>query len=148
MRHSDVVKLAFLFVLNVACIGCSGGGDFGYVEGTVTLDGEPIENALIGFYPTEGRGSIGSTDSEGHYSLRYTASQKGASIGNHRVTVSTFIQEVKARANPRDPDQVVEAVAGRKELLDKSYQDRKNTPLTATVVPGTNPPINFDLKSK
>jgi hypothetical protein len=147
MKRRAITSFAALSVLCIAFTGCGGGGDFGYVEGTVTLDGAPLPNALIGFYPTGGRGSIGSTDSEGHYSLRYTANQKGASVGSHKVTISTAIEEVKAGVYERTGEKR-EAVAGRKEMLDKKYQDRQRTPLTATVKPGNNPPIDFNLTSE
>ena len=152
MRRRDICSLAVLTVFCFASLGCGSGGDFGYVEGTVTLDGKPLENALIGFYPEGGRGSIGSTDSEGHYSLQYTANQKGASVGNHKVTISTAVEEASANSyaeyDEPAPSEVREDIAARKEMLDRSYQDRRRTPLTATVKPGNNPPIDFDLTSE
>jgi hypothetical protein len=147
MRRCDIGFFAALALSCIALAGCGGGGDFGYVEGNITLDGEPLPNALVGFYPTGGRGSIGSTDSEGHYSLQYTANQKGASVGTHKVTISTAIEAVEAKVYERTGERQ-EAVAGRKEMLDASYQDRQKTPLSATVEPGSNPPINFDLTSE
>lgn len=151
MRRRDIASFVALTALCIVCVGC-GDGDFGYVEGTVTVDGKPVERALIGFYPAGGRGSVGTTDSEGHYSLQYTAAQKGASIGSHKVTITTEIQEVTADSyseyDQPAAGEVRENIPGRKELLDRSYQDRRKTPLTATVVAGSNPPIDFALESK
>ena len=151
MRRRDIASFVALIAVIISVAGCTD-GDFGYVEGTVTIDGKPVEKALIGFYPPGGRGSVGTTDSEGHYSLQYTAQQKGASIGTHKVTITTAMQEITADSyaeyDKPAPGEVREDVPGRKELLDRSYQNRKKTPLTATVIAGTNPPINFDLKSK
>ena len=147
----DIASFAALATLCILLTGCPASGDFGYVEGTVTIDGKPVDKATIGFYPQGGRGSIGSTDSEGHYELLYTSSQKGASVGEHRVTIKTAVKAFDPADQPEYmiglDDTPQEAVAARKSLLDKSYEDRKKTPLTATVVPGNNPPINFDLKS-
>jgi hypothetical protein len=148
MTRRDIASFAALAVACITLAGCSEGGDFGYVEGTITLDGKPVDKALIGFYPTGGRGSVGTTDSDGHYELQYTGSQKGASVGSHKVTITTAIEEVTANAYRREDEPAPVATPGRKELLDKSYQDRRTTPLTATVKPGTNPPIDFDLKSE
>ena len=144
-------EFAALSALCIALTGCPASGDFGYVDGTVTIDDNPVEGATIGFYPQGGRGSIGVTDSEGHYELLYTNSQKGAFVGEHKVTIATARQAFDPADRPEYEieldDTPQEAVAARKAMLDKSYEDRKTTPLTATVVPGKNPPINFDLKS-
>ena len=151
MRRRDIAFSATIIGFCIAFAGCGGGGNFGEVEGTVTLDGNPLPNALIGFYPEGGRASVGSTDSEGHYVLQYTGKQKGASVGSHKVTISTAIEEVTADSyseyDEPAPGEVREEIAGRNEMLDKSYQDWRTTPLTATVKAGNNPPIDFSLES-
>ena len=148
----DIASFAALATLCIVLTGCPASGDFGYVEGTVTIDGEPVEKATVGFYPQGGRGSIGATDSDGHYELRYTSSQKGASVGEHKVTIKTAVKAFDPANQPEYmiglEDTPQEKVAARKSLLDKSYEARRTTPLTATVVPGNNPAINFDLESK
>ena len=80
----------------VLLVGCGGGEPegppIGYVEGTVTLDGKPLKGVIVGFEPqgtTSGAPSMGATDAEGHYELTYSASEKGAAIGTHKVTVTT-----------------------------------------------------------
>ena len=111
----------------------------GVVEGVVTLDSAPVVGATVRFYPTSGdRGSSGKTDKDGHYELRYTRTEKGAVIGEHKVTIST---EVKA-----DNYEEEDTEEARPETIPKKYLDRKKTVLLETVESGGNT-INFDLTS-
>jgi len=72
--------------------GCgSGGPALGQVEGTVTLDGVPLPGARVIFTPVDGgRSSMAVTDGSGHYELEFAAGKKGAVVGKHKVTISTF----------------------------------------------------------
>ena len=121
-----------LFALALCCVGCAGGtpSNFGTVEGTVTLDGVPLANASVAFYPTSGeRSSSGTTDENGKYSLRHTKDITGAFIGEHRVTITVDTDDKKT------------------EAFFLEYIDPKKTKQSATVEGGNNT-INFDLKSK
>ena len=80
-----------LCILLLLSIGCGGDSNIGKVEGVVSLDGEPLKRALVCFYPTDGRASAGQTDEEGHYELQYIRNVKGAVVGPHKVTISTYI---------------------------------------------------------
>lgn len=70
--------------------GC-GNSEVGEVYGTVTLDGEPLPNAVIEFIPTdgEGRNSFGWTDEEGKYDMQFARDRNGAWIGENKVLIST-----------------------------------------------------------
>lgn len=128
-----------LCLLLLCLAGCPGSnGDVGRVEGVVTLDGVPVKEAYVRFYPATARASSGKTDDEGHYELRYTRSIDGAFIGEHKVTISTEVEE-----DNYNPDDIVE---GRSESIPKKYIDRKTTELTATVESGKNT-IDFELTS-
>jgi hypothetical protein len=89
-------------LLTVSVVGCSqGGADLGQVEGTVTLDGQPLANAVVEFQPeAEGRPSMGSTDSSGHYELMYTRDTPGAMIGKHRVRIELSDSDDEPGAEP------------------------------------------------
>ena len=118
--------------------GCSTESDkVGVVEGVVTLDGKPVDRATITFYPTSGRSSGGYTDNNGRYSLKYTRSEKGAIIGEHKVTISSELEQ--DYMGGADTEQ-------RDESMPPKYLDRRKTDLTATVERGKNT-IDFDLKS-
>jgi hypothetical protein len=112
--------------------GCSGGGggklpDLAPVTGKVTLDGQPLGNAVVSFVPQKGAASGGVTDAEGKYVLRYRDGTPGAALGQHQVLISTDLEgEMTAAA----------------EKVPKKYN--ANSELTANVVAGGNE-INFDL---
>jgi hypothetical protein len=114
--------LLLLLLSLVFCIGC--GGDLGKVSGNVTLDGEPVENALITFEPEAGgRMSYGLTDKSGNYTLVYTNEQDGAEIGKHRVIIEGKVDG--------DPDQGIES---RREYIPAEYNSQST--LTAEVTGG------------
>jgi len=75
-----------------------GGGadrpDLGFVTGTVTLDGDPLEGAVIEFRPEAGSrpgsgkaASSGRTDEEGKYTLSYVRDVEGAVLGEHKIII-------------------------------------------------------------
>ena len=100
--------------------------ELGAVHGRVTLDGNPLKSAGVGFRPESGgRESMAATDEDGNYALAYSGDVQGAAVGRHAVRIST--------ANPR---------AGKPELVPKQYST-----LRKEVVAGDNV-IDFDLKSK
>jgi hypothetical protein len=69
--------------------GCTN-KDLGQVSGTVTLDDEPLADALVLFTPmTGGRPTGGRTDSSGRYTLVYDRSDSGAILGEHFVEITT-----------------------------------------------------------
>ena len=110
--------------------GCSGGSslDYGSVEGTVTLDGAPLTQASVTFYPKSGeRSSTGETDENGKYSLRHTRAIRGAVVGEHTVTISVAEDD--------------------KQKLPLKYGSRKQSDETRTVEGGSNT-IDLPLKSK
>lgn len=147
------MDLKHFFAL-VACFGlltmsgCGGGNsDVAPVTGKVTVDGEPINYALVTFMPTQGRASGGFTDSDGVYTLDYVVGEKGALIGQHRVYIRTRVAKEPSYGEESSVEKDPVRKTGRKELLPKKYCDRDATELTATVEKGSNT-IDFDLKTK
>lgn len=127
--------------LALLTVGCGGGDgpEFVTVEGTVTLDGQPVPNAMIAFRPQGAGGggytssSYGGTDSDGYYYLQYSISQDGAIPGEYQVEISTYAEA--------DEDEGVEA---HPETIPARYN--RQTELTATVEPGGGP-YDFPLES-
>ena len=78
-------------------IGCSTkpGTDYSQmnllsVSGTVTLDGQPLPNAVVTFEdPEHGTFSYGMTDTSGDYQLRFDSEARGCTSGQKRVEIST-----------------------------------------------------------
>ena len=92
-------QLVILAGLVVTSVGCSDGpGDtpeIGHIEGTVSLNGEPVAHANIMYKPLEGgRVSNGVSDADGHYVIYYKANVPGAKVGKHVVKVWTAADEV------------------------------------------------------
>jgi hypothetical protein len=145
----------FCCCLAVVCLvfsGCDSGPKVSLVKGVVTLDGQPIENATVDFYPSNGdRGSSGVTNAQGEYTLSYSADKKGARPGEHKVTIKTEIEEeMDYSANSYDEGNEGNSpvvAKGRKELLSPKYYDYDKSELSAAVGLGENV-INFDLESK
>lgn len=128
--------LAVLAILmltgSIGCIGSSDHPDVGRVTGVVTLDGEPLADAVLTFEPMEeARPSYGKTDSSGRYELYYTDDNPGATIGKHRVRITT------ASSGGEDEAPTPEKLAAKYNM---------KTELSADVAPGKNT-IDFPLES-
>jgi hypothetical protein len=126
-RHTMIV----MFVLLCAsCGGCNRGDrpPLGLVHGKVTLDGKPLPDALVRFFPGEGgRYSMGRTNAEGRYELVYIRKIMGAKVGPHKVMITTADE-----THPR-------------ELLPPRYH--QETTLQAEVQSGENA-CDFSLTSQ
>ena len=121
-----------------------------YVEGTITMDGTPLDNTSVQFIPKkEGVGiesAGGYTDASGKYTLSSMNGDpgKGALVGDYNVFISKTISVPVPGARqiegepPEEESQLVTPAI---------YKDRSNPQLEATVVKGKNT-FNFDLKSK
>lgn len=144
--------------LAAACVllsGC-GGSDVPEtipVEGTVKLDGNPVEGANVGFYPKSGgRPAMGRTDRNGHYTLSTFAARDGAIPGEHAVVISKVaIRQAKASKDGLSES----AQMGNPEferartqyLIPEKYSMAAKSGLTADVKPKSGP-IDFDLTSQ
>jgi hypothetical protein len=78
--------------------GCGNNTGYVSVSGQVTLDGQPLANAIVTFQPmanskgeTAGVGSFGKTDAQGKFTLEAMtpSPQSGAAVGRHRVRIGT-----------------------------------------------------------
>ncbi len=87
------VRLSLGIVLALA--GCSRSTSYTQnesVEGTVTLDGAPVANAVVQFVPdidpkVQAPSSSGYTDEKGHFKLTCENTKPGAVVGKHNVVV-------------------------------------------------------------
>jgi hypothetical protein len=144
-------------VICVVAAGCgSGGPELGTVTGTVTMDGEPLDGVLVTFVPVEGgRAATATTDASGKYELIY-ASEKGAVVGQHRVSVTTLntaapavdMSEVRSD-DPRYEELLAQSKkaynnASTKEAIPARYNTE--TELVKEVASGSNE-INLELTS-
>jgi len=119
MRISSVSSRNLVCALAICCMaapvlltGCGGGNSVKTVnvEGTVTLDGQPLANADVEFQPGDnGSPSYGKTDVDGHYELMFTADQSGALLGEHQVRITTEGETEDESGNTTTSEEVVPA---------------------------------------
>lgn len=85
-----ILNLAVLCGGLLLLAGCPGpqGPEIVPVEGNITVDGKPLKNIRIEFWPeTEGPNSVALTDEQGHFVLmtEEVEPRKGAVKGMHRL---------------------------------------------------------------
>jgi hypothetical protein len=140
-------------------VGCgSKANNFVKVSGIVTLDGAPVADAKVTYYPSSGEApALGIADSAGRFQLstfdlKSLKSNDGALPGEYRVTVE---MPSPTGRDPGSPDglrvghidrEKAMAKGGRKttdvKVLHANYADVSTTPLKQ-VVP---PPGTVELK--
>jgi hypothetical protein len=158
------IRYALLVVvLLLAASGC--GRRLVKLEGTVTLDGQPLEGATVTFVPEGGSGpsASGLTGSDGVFSLTTRTSGDGVAPGAYKVTVTkSVVPEVAGTEQPNtsDPQSMMKAM---KEYADKhkqakdsgkkpaaaipaQYSNAEKSPLKCQVPPDS--PVEFKLRSK
>ncbi len=115
--------------LLVMLVGCSKDAASANVSGRVTFNGQPLVKAVLLFSPVDGsRASTGVTNENGEYTLRFTPSNEGAVVGEHKVIISTTSELADGTIT--------------KEKLPAKYN--RETGLKETLKSGKQE-INFDL---
>ena len=135
MRHGLKLVAAALVISLFA--GCGGRDlpELAEVEGTVKLDGQPLPNVLVSFYPQDGgRPGTGVTDEQGHYELTYIDGEEGTKPGTNRVEVTMIW-----------PDG--EPTPGVEDKVPAAYQGMKST-LSYDVKAGEDNVYNIEMTSK
>ena len=136
MRNSNAVRTVVVVV--VAGLLSSGGcgGRPAAVTGTVTVDGQPLDQGTVGFTPTGGgMRAVGLIQSDGTYELK-TNRDRGLEIGEYAVTV-TAREAVKTDGGPPMPG---------KFLAPKRYGSTRTSGLVQQVEGGSNV-IDLNLES-
>jgi hypothetical protein len=155
------IRLAVLALGMAAVCGCSRGPAVQYVEGMVTLDGKPVEGAIVTFTPSgPGLGAAGTTDASGVYRLNPLTGRAGGGtlVGEYLVGVRKWEYQDPGPA-PDPSDQKAYAAwqdkslrASRREptyITPQAYGDAATSGLKATVKKGRNTGdgFSFDLRS-
>lgn len=141
-------------LLGCVCLAGCGDGRPSLVNatGTVTLDGEPVEGAIVSFKPVveEGaayqRPSNGVTDSAGQFVMMTYEKGDGLPEGKYQVGIQKreVVGELPKNYNDETPDQF--SVRYR-WVTPRQYADPASSGLTAEVTSsGIEPPV-FELKS-
>jgi hypothetical protein len=125
-----------LAVAAVLAAGCEGGPNLAPVEGTVFLDGSPVQagetvTGYVVLHADPARGNTSMEDAkatigpDGKFAI-YTRDKPGAGPGWYFVTVEL------ARTNPNNPYDF-------KTLIDEKYLDKAKSGLAFEVVPKPEP---------
>ena len=122
--------------VTVGFVGCGGPADFEGlqpVKGKVTLDGQPVTDGFVQFWPADKTQptSYAQINSDGTYELTAGEGQMGAVAGQHKVTVNG--PEENSFDDAPQPDVAVPEI----------YSMVDTTPITVEVQGGEN---NIDLE--
>jgi hypothetical protein len=109
--------------------GCGGSGDWARVTGKVTLNGQPLEGAIVEFRPLArgGSPSTGVTDAKGRYELMHTFEEAGAAPGEYVVSISTRVTEFDDQGKEIEREERVPAEYNRRSELKRVVKPGRNT---------------------
>jgi len=121
-------------------LGCGGSKPYSIVpvEGTLMMDGKPIDKIAVRFVPIEqGPESTGISDAQGHFVLHTTETkpEDGAVIGQHKVLLtdtSIYTKPFEGRAS-----EGVDLTEGKSPRISIRYRVLHGTPLEVSVSEGT-----------
>jgi hypothetical protein len=109
--------------------GC-GGKKLHSTTGSVTLDGHPVEEAIVQFQPEGAQGEVALALSKNDGAFRlYTGKENGAAAGEYRVTVVKF-----------------DKAKGKQSILPRKYSSPKTTPFRFAIP--HDGPILLELNNK
>jgi len=139
-------------LLVVALTGCrsDGGLKVEYVEGIITLDGEPLSEASVTFVPTSDGPTVetamGMTNDKGIYKLSSMNGKPlaGAVVGEYKVLVSKIHAESLSEGLEYGTSMGYTVPYKQTHLLPRIYRDMEQTPFSATVKKGRNK-LDFSL---
>jgi hypothetical protein len=115
----------FALLALCAAIGCGGGAKTGQVEGTVTVNGNPLLEGAILFIPVNGdTATAGGQIAEGKYSVEVPVTQ-------HQVQISANVIDTQKTPPNATADQIV-----MKQLVPNRYNVESE--LVMDVVGGVN----------
>ena len=140
-----LVSYVAFFTGLVSLAGCGGSSfDLAAVEGTVKLDGKPLEKIMVEFWPqSDGPRSFGETDSEGRFKLKTDDGKNdGASVGSHKVILKdagALGDKFMGRAG-----EDVDMSKGKKVRIPAKYSSPETTSITKAVEAGKK--NQFDIE--
>jgi hypothetical protein len=156
--QNTYLSQAALALLAFLAVGCSTSPSIDYskaglvdVSGSVTMDGEPLQAAVITFEMPDGQFSFGETDAEGRYSLQFDSFGKlGVTPGPKVVRISTTKKVLGLNAEEGETPKGEESTESSPqqqnlELVPARYN--KDSDLKVKVEPSKSQTFDFDLKS-
>jgi hypothetical protein len=130
-----------LLMAAAALLGCGRSDGLVDVHGSVTLDGKPLNDAIVTFMASShekgnSRPAVGRTDSGGSYELEYSTGVTGTRPGKYKVTISTFWP------SSLTPEEKV--IPGSAERVPNVYNSKSTLTADVTEEDGK---VDFELKS-
>lgn len=122
----------------VLLTGCGGEKDWGFVEGTVKVNGEVFGPGLISFKPKDSQargGGIGEIDAEGHFLVRSSGKKEGLAAGEYLIAISEKMIEGNEESVEEKP----------RNKIPAKYRRTSTSGLTRMVKPESQTFI-FDLE--
>ena len=140
-----LLRTVCVVILATGLFGCGGTAGGIAVTGTVTLDEQPLADAVVTFYPegeTAGLGGAGRTGADGRYTL--TAAQGGGGLppGAYTVVIS---RPLRPDGTPLPPN-VSPIESDARETLPATYSLRDASTLKRTVSKDTKS-YDFPLRT-
>jgi hypothetical protein len=138
--YGGLVCAAALSILS----GCGGAGGV-VVQGTVTVNGQPLKSGAISFNPISGQGAAaGAEITNGTYGVR----AQGLLPGEYRVAINAFRGTGKktwdGMGDANVPASQKRYVGELEQYIPAKYNDQ--TELTATIAAGKINHLKFDLQ--
>lgn len=129
LSKSRLCSLSVFIVIVITFSGC-GGGREASVQGTVTLDGQPLDHGNVSFIPVpQGAGAHATIESDGTFSAS-TGGTKGLDPGDYLLTVRAFDEPTEdPRGGPPIPGKL---------LTPEKYASSSTSELRFTIQPGSN----------
>jgi hypothetical protein len=130
-------------LLVIALVGCRGGVSGAKPvksDGSVTLDGAPVDGAIVTFEPNDisnGRPATGRTDSKGNFALTTYNTGDGALPGSYIVLVTKPETSTGSGPQSGNPDEVKKFLqkGGYLEMVKKAEKGEKAAKTKATGIP-------------
>jgi hypothetical protein len=131
----SVIAGTFLAGLLVLATGC-GRKDWGYLSGTVKLNGQPVGPGSIEFQPTDAvrAGAMASFGEDGNYSVFSSGRKEGAHTGEYKVVISGGEEFGLEDSGPKP-----------KSIIPARYSNPDTTDLKVTIEAGKKV-FDFEMK--
>ncbi len=142
------VSAVMVLALLVGASGCGPGSNIVPVTGVVVYQGKPVADAKVMFMsPESSRTATSQTNAAGEFALTTFTDGDGAAIGEHKVAISAFTDEMVAKLSNAQQMAIGrgEKVEGMSASVPTHYSSFDKSGLTATVKASEKNHFRFEL---